>query len=502
MRSKKAMLNIFWSLVSQVTIVVCGFVIPRCIISAFGSEVNGLVSSISQFLGYIVLLESGFGPVVKAALYKPIASKDKQSIENILKASEKFFRIISAVFVVYIAVLAVVYPLIVNTSYSFVYTMALVIIISMSTLAEYYFGMTYKLYLQADQKTYITSIIQVVGYVINAIAVICLVKFGASIHIVKLATGLIFVLRPIVQNIYVKKKYNIDLKGANKDYKLEQKWDGLAQHVASVVHGNTDITILTLFSSMQEVSVYSVYYLVINGIKSLVQSFTSGIDASFGNMIANDEKEQLNKSFSAYEVFYYSIITVMYICTILLIVPFVSIYTKGITDANYIRPVFAYVLVASEYAWSIRLPYSSIVLASGHFKQTRVGAWVEALTNIVISLILVQKYGIVGIAIGTLVAMLVRTAEFVYHTSKYILGRSIWISIKKMSTVIIETLIVALIVYLIPSVNVTSYATWILQAIIVGSISIAVVGIANFILYKEEMKNVIGLFENLFARKK
>lgn len=502
MRSKKAMLNIFWSLVSQVTIVVCGFVIPRCIISAFGSEVNGLVSSISQFLGYIVLLESGFGPVVKAALYKPIASKDKQGIENILKASEKFFRIISAVFVVYIAVLTVVYPLIVNTSYSFIYTMALVIIISMSTLAEYYFGMTYKLYLQADQKTYITSIIQVVGYVINAIAVICLVKFGASIHIVKLATGLIFVLRPIVQNIYVKKKYNIDLKSANKDYKLEQKWDGLAQHVASVVHGNTDITILTLFSSMQEVSVYSVYYLVINGIKSLVQSFTSGIDASFGNMIANDEKEQLNKSFSAYEVFYYSIITVMYICTMLLIVPFVSIYTKGITDANYIRPIFAYVLVASEYAWSIRLPYSSIVLASGHFKQTRVGAWVEALTNIVISLILVQKYGIVGIAIGTLVAMLVRTAEFVYHTSKYILGRSIWISIKKISTVIIETLIVALIVYLIPSVNVISYATWILQAIIVGSISIAVVGIANFILYKEEMKNVIGLFENLFARKK
>ena len=66
----------------------------------------------------------------------------------------------------------------------------------------------------------------------------------------------------------------------------------------------------------------------------------------------------------------------------------------------------------------------SITLAAGHFKETRKGAWLEAFINLTLSIILVFKFGIVGVAIGTLVAMIIRTAEFMYHTSKYILKRS------------------------------------------------------------------------------
>ena len=38
----------------------------------FGSEINGLVSSITQFLSFISLLEGGLGAVVLAELYLPI----------------------------------------------------------------------------------------------------------------------------------------------------------------------------------------------------------------------------------------------------------------------------------------------------------------------------------------------------------------------------------------------------------------------------------------------
>ena len=92
MRSKKAIYNIVSTLVLQVVIVLYGFIVPKIIINKFGSDVNGLISSITQFLAYISLLESGFGPVVKAALYKPIANKDKKTIAGILKTSEKFFK--------------------------------------------------------------------------------------------------------------------------------------------------------------------------------------------------------------------------------------------------------------------------------------------------------------------------------------------------------------------------------------------------------------------------
>ena len=415
------------------------------IINTFGSNVNGLIHSITQFLAYISLLESGFGPVVKAALYKPNAQCDNNTITNILKASERFFRTISYIFLVYIVILCFVYPTIVSAEFDYIYTVSLILIISISTFFEYFFGMTYKLFLQSKQESYVISFIQIITYLVSIILIIFLASIGSSIHLIKLLTGIVFVFRPIAQNIYVKKKYNINLANADDNYILKQKWDGLAQHIAAVIHGNTDITILTLFVTLSEVSVYSVYYLIITGLKQIIQAFNVGIDASWGDMIAKKEKDNLNKKFSMYEVLYNTISTIAFTCAIVLIVPFISVYTKGVTDANYIRYAFGALLVISEFIWAIRLPYSSITLAAGHFKETRIGAWIECISNIVISVILVSKFGLVGVTIGTIVAMAIRTIEFVYHTNKYILERSVWESIKKILLVIVETLIIVFI---------------------------------------------------------
>lgn len=502
MRSKKAILNIISSLLLQITTLICGFIVPKIIIEKFGSNVNGLVSSITQFLAYITLLEAGIGPVIKSALYGPIAKKDKKQIENILKASERFFRVIAGIFIVYLIVLSVVYPLIVKTEFAFIYTMSLVLIISISTLAEYYFGMVYKLYLQAEQKTYVTSIIQMFGYILNTIAILLLAKANANIQIIKLVSGLIFVLRPIAQNVYVKRKYKINLDEADKNYQLKQKWDGLAQHIASVVHTNTDITILTIFAEISEVSVYSIYMLVTKGINSIIQAFTGGVDASFGDMIAKGEQEQLNKSFKTYELFYYTITTIAYLCTLILIVPFVQVYTFGIEDANYIRPLFATLLVIAEFLWSIRLPYSGITLAAGHFKETKKGAWIEAISNITISIILVWKYGIVGVAIGTLVAMLIRTIEFIYHTNKYILKRKQVTSIIRVGVIIIQGIITILVSELLPTYEFTNYFIWIKYAIMIFGIAVLIVIPSNLIIYKSETKDLINIVKRNFTRKR
>lgn len=502
MRSKKAIINIISSLMLQLVTVICGFIVPRLIIGTFGSNVNGLVTSITQFLAYITLLESGFGPVVKSILYRPIANKDKNEIEKILKASEKFFRTISYIFIAYIVILCFALPMIVSNEFDKLFTLSLVIIISISTFAEYYFGMTYKLYLQAEQKTYVTSIIQIGTTILNTIMIVLLIYFGSSIQIVKLASALIFVLRPIMQNLYVKKKYNINLKNVDDNYKIKQKWDGLSQHIASVIHNNTDVVILTIFTTVTEVSVYSIYLLILTGIKSLVQAFKTGVDASFGDMIAKGEKEQLNKSFKVYEVFYFTLITIVYSCTLMLILPFINVYTNGITDANYYRPVFACLLVLAEFMWTLRLPYNSITLAAGHFKETMKGAWVESITNIVLSVILVFKYGIVGVAIGTLVAMIIRTIEFMYHTSKYILDRSIWYTFKRLIIIAIEVIIVVIISSLIPSIGVINYITWAMQAIIIAVIASIVVITINCLIYREDVKGIINIMKRIIFRKK
>ena len=362
--------------------------------------------------------------------------------------------------------------------------------------------MVYKIYLQAEQKTYITAGIQSITTILNTVLCVILINFGTSIQIVKLVSSFVFVLRPVMQNLYVRKKYNINLKNEKEEYELKQKWDGLAQHIAAVIHGNTDITILTIFSNTAEVSVYTVYLFVVNGVKNLIQSLTGGIDASFGDMYARKEFDNLNKGFKNYEFFYYSIITIIFTSTLCLIIPFVKVYTKEITDVDYIRPLFGYLIVLAEYMWAIRLPYNSLVLAVGHFKETRKGAWFEAISNIIISLILVKKLGIVGVAIGTLFAMTVRTIEFMSHSAKYILRRKMVYAFIHLAITIIETIIIFILSNLIiKNVIFTNYFTWGKYAIMITIISTIITLIINCIIYKKQAKETIELIKRNFLRK-
>ncbi len=153
----------------------------------------------------------------------------------------------------------------------------------------------------------------------------------------------------------------------------------------------------------------------------------------FGDMIAKGEKTALQSNFRLFEFVSYTATTVLFTSTALLILPFVQIYTDGITDADYYRPLFAYVLVAAEAIYCIRLPYHAVVLAAGHFKQTKKGAYTEAIINIVLSIILVNFMGILGAAIATFVAMLYRTVQYAVYLSKNILQRDILYLLKEFS---------------------------------------------------------------------
>ena len=171
-------------------------------------------------------------------------------------------------------------------------------------------------------------------------------------------------------------------------------------------------------------------------------------------MIAKNEKDILDSSFKKYEGLYLTISSIIFICVFYLIIPFIKVYIKGITDANYIRPIFAYIMVLAEFIYVIRQLYYSLVKVSGHFKETKMGAIFEALSNITVSIILVNKFGIIGVAIGTLIAMIIRTTEIVCYTSKYILNRSILYFIKRFIIVIFELLIVSFIINLIPLIEI------------------------------------------------
>ena len=496
-RGQKTITNILTSLLLQIITIVCSFIIPKLMISTYGSDVNGLITSITRFLAYIALIETSGSTVIIANLFNPIANKNKNEIESILKVAEDFFKKIACVLIVYVLILCIVFPLILKNEFSSLFTISLIIIISMSTFAEYYIGMVYSIFLKAKQKQYVVFVIQIVTLLLNAIVIIILVHFNVSVHIVKLVSTCIFVLRPIIQSIYVKKKYNINLKNVTGNYEIKQKWDVVAHTTAYMIHLNIDVVILTLLGDLKEVSVYSIYLIIINGIENILNSFTRGIESAFGDMIAKNEKDNLNKTFKVHEGLYLTFSTILFASTFFLILPFVKVYTMGFNDVSYIRPTFSYLIVIAEFMYMIRQLYNVLVRVGGHFKQTKRSALIEAAINVGISFILVWKLGLVGVAIGTLVAMTYRTVVFIYYVSKNILDREVWYGFKRVLVIICEFLIIAFIITKLPQVEIIDYKTWIIQAIKTTAVSTIVVVIINSVIYKDNIKNIILLVKNL-----
>ena len=309
-------------------------------------------------------------------------------------------------------------------------------------------------------------------------------------------------IRPFAQNIYVKRKYNIDLKTASGNYPIKQKWDGLSQHIAAVIHSNADITILTIFTTMAEVSVYSVYYLVVMGVKRIVQSFNNGLDASFGDMIAKKEDDNMRKKFSAYELLFMIVATIVYSTTIVMITPFVEVYTIGVTDADYYRPLFGLLLVISEYICIVRLPYISLTYAAGHFRETRIGARAEAIVNIVLPIILVFQFGLVGVAIGTIVAMLIRGVEFVYHANRIILKRSVWGSVRKIAVSVLATVMVVLAMHFIGVDGSADFGSWIVSAFTVFAFACVITILLYYALYRRDFVAVVRRTKTMIRKKR
>ena len=481
-RKKKIKLNIVTNIILRVAMALYTFVVARIIIGEYGSEMNGLVSSITNFLAYITLFESGFGPVVKSLLFKPIAKKDNKEVRKILGVSEVFFRKISYIFIIYVVLLSIVYPLMVGRSVDFASTSILVVILAMNTFLEYFVGVTYGLFLQAKQENYVISIIKTVIYLVNLGLVLILVQFDASIYVLELVTGVVFALKPLVQKIYVDRKHGLK-PVFDKKYKIKQKWDGLVQHIASVIHVNTDVVVLTLFSTLDEVSVYAVYFLAVKGVKMVAESFINGVEASFGDMLAKGE--DIKEKFGKYETMFFSVCTICFATLMAMITPFVSVYTKSITDVDYIRYVFGYLLVISEFIWAIRQPYNELVKVTGSFKQTRKGALAECIINAVLSVILVFQFGLVGVAIGTVVAMAVRGIELVYYSNKHIMKRNIWESCKRFILVVLETIILVLVSNILPLFDNSNYFNLILNGVMVLAVAAAVtLGVNGVFLWR------------------
>lgn len=489
-RKRKLILNTSTSLLFQITSIVCGFILPRLILGHFGSEVNGLVNSISQFLHIITFTELGVGAVVESTLYKPLAEKDNVLTSQVVASADKFFNTIGKILFVYVIALCGFYPFIAKQDFGWIYTATLVVAMSISTFAQFYFGVVDRLLLTADQRGFVQYSAQIITLVANTAACALLIHLGCSIHVVRITTSLIYLVRPLVLRAYVRKHYAIDRKIQYEGEPIKQKWNGIAQHVASVVLDQTDTIVLTVFSTLSNVSIYSVYHLVIYGLKQLFLSTTNGVRALIGELWAKQEIERLNDFFGYVEWVIHTLTVLLFSCAGVLILPFVSVYTKGITDADYIQPLFAVLIVAAHSGHCLRMPYNTMILAAGHYKQTQHNYIIAASLNILISIITVKIWGLVGVAIGTLVAMAYQTVWMALYISKNINKWPFKNFVKRLLVDAVEVacIIISTQFFRMDSI---SYLHWVILAVKVFCTAVIVVFILNYIFYPELIKRLL-----------
>ena len=244
------------------------------------------------------------------------------------------------------------------------------------------------------------------------------------------------------------------------------------------IHANTDIVVLSVFTDLKLVSVYSVYFLIVEHIQKFFKSFSHAFTPIIGKAISVKETLKANRYLDLYEFVVFNVSTVVFGCCIYLLPSFIMIYTHGVTDADYYRPVFSTIIVLAEYIYCVRDPYVSVIYAAGRFKETSLSAYIEAGINIVLSVSLVIWFGLEGIAVGTLIGMTYRMIYMIVFLKHHVIHRPVYKSLKRLA---VSLAAMAASVGLMCLVDTTGSATlllWVKNAVL----SVLVFGAVTLIL--------------------
>ncbi|MFD2331460.1 lipopolysaccharide biosynthesis protein [Cohnella sp. GCM10020058] len=506
MRLQKAINNLLFSLILQVVNALSGLILPRLFISTYGSTINGLINSIKQVLSYLYLVEAGIATSSAQALYNPLAQNNKEQINRVLTSTKEFYLKSGSLFSLLICVLTCVYPFAVREYISNIYVMSMVVVLGISGIMEYLLFGKYRVLVVADQRNYIISIAQIITTILNTVLSMLLVFMKYDILIILWSSSILNILMVTVLIVFIKKKYQyINFKSGTTEKLIPQRWDAFIHQIASMIVFNSPVLILTLFTSLSNVSVYSVYNMVFVILTSMATAFSNGLIAGFGNVLAKGEGDVLNKSYSLFEFAYYFITFWLYSLASLLIIPFMNLYTAGITDANYIQPTVAILFVAVNLINNLRVPALTLIYADGRFKETKTSAIIEVVISLVVSLSLVKYLGISGVLVGALCAALYRIFSILIFANNKILRRSCWKSKKPILLNLILGLITVAIANsvlfygrLIPR----TWADWVEASFFLGIASFVILFIGNFVFNNSTTRGFMTFLKELKKRKK
>jgi len=422
---KKIKNNLIAGVAGQFVSIVLGVLVPKVVLTNYGSEVNGLLSSVTNIYAYIAIAEAGVAAASCQALYKALAQKDQNQANAVLSASSRYYHKTGILYLSLIFVFAALYPVLIQTSIPYFTVLLVILFNGLGNVINYFFHGKYLILLKADGKNYVRTGMEVFTNAFKQISKIVLISLGFDVVFVQLMAMLVSFGQMLYITLYIKKHYSwIDLEVKPNYSAISQSKHVFVHEINYMITSNLDTILLTVFSSLKTVSVYSLYTLLYGMVNRVLRTVKDALEFKIAHEYHRDRKRFL-ALYEAYETYYIAFAFSLFTVATFFILPFLTLYTQGITDINYIQPSLPLAFGLVHLLAVGRYPSDAMIHISGHFQQTKNSAIIETCVNLMASLIMVQCYGILGALLGTIISSLYRTNYLIFYVNQNIIGRSV-----------------------------------------------------------------------------
>ncbi len=207
MRLKNAFRNSFFSILSQIVLIIVGFFSQRVMNLRMGEELVGMNGVFSNVIAILSVSELGISTAVVYHLYKALAEKDEGEIAALMNLYRKAYYIFAvAITALGIAVLPVVHYFLKENSFTLGYIRIVFFLWLARTVLSYLLSYRRSI-LIADQKEYIVSIVTLTANVLNYLSVIIILELIQNYILVLLINIFVEAVLNIWISCYVNRTY-------------------------------------------------------------------------------------------------------------------------------------------------------------------------------------------------------------------------------------------------------------------------------------------------------
>ena len=494
MDKKKGVKNILWGIAAELLVVAVGIIVPRLVLTKLGSEANGLLNSVTTVLAYLSVLEAGIGTASIQALYRPIAGGDRAAVSRIMSATDHYYRRTGRVYLAAVVAFALAYTFLIRTGIPRLHVFLVILLSGLSGVLNYFFQGKFKLLLTAEGKKYVVKNITTAVSAATSLSKALVLAAGGNIVAVQAAYFALNLVQMLIFLRYMRRNYGwVNYRDTPDLAAVSQRRAVLVHQISALIFNNTDVLVLTVLTSLKEVSVYTMYAMVFGMVKAVVTVFTDSFTYALGQSF--HDRPRFLRIYDACETYSLAAAGALFCIAKVLVLPFLRLYTAGVTDANYVDAWLPWLFVSFYLLHNGRAPSGHVIDIAQKFEETKRRSMLESAINLVSSVVLTYFLGIYGAVLGTILALLYRTNDMIVYASG-LLKRTPLITYRRWITNIALLAAVSLVCGALP-IRADTYPRLIVCGLALSAVVIPLFLGVNSLLEPQVAKYALGVGKQL-----